>query len=124
MPAFDAITAADFEEIASDYFVIEGLHLQEEWYNAAGELYTEVIDALRDRVANHSTAENGDLDSNGTERGALSELTRTLQSLSSINNRDRILQLRGPHARVILNAIQTVCIQLNHFMPCLTTTSG
>jgi hypothetical protein len=48
----------------------------------------------------------------GLRHSFLSELTGALLALSSLDNRPRILQLTGPHACVLLDAIQTVCVCL------------
>jgi hypothetical protein len=107
MPAFEEITAADFDHIVSDYVWIEDRHLREKWYTAAGELNTNAIESLSNQTANFVAAVDGK-SANSTESGPMSELTRVLQSLSSMRSRERILQLTGPSARIVLDAIQTV----------------
>jgi hypothetical protein len=110
MPAFEEITAADFD----DTIVQDDLRLPDKWYNTAGELDINAIDTLRKKAAKASSAVTGDPVLDGTETGPLKELTRVLKFLSSANNRVRIVLLKEPHVVIILDAIQTVRWRLDH----------
>jgi hypothetical protein len=95
MSAFEDINAADFDGDDS-------INRTGRWYNTAGELDVGAIQGLRQRAITHLFFYGN------TAASALGELAMALLDLTSLDNRQRVLQLRGPRASVIMSSIQTV----------------
>jgi hypothetical protein len=112
MSAFEDITAADFDRDESiDELTLTGS--ADRWYNAAGELNVNAIQNARERAIKQSDVPHDILFSpEGLKNSFLSELTSALLALSSSDNRPHILQLTGPYACILLDAIQTVRVFL------------
>jgi hypothetical protein len=110
MSAFEDINAADFDMGGE---TTDDLILTGSWYNAAGELDLNAIQSLREQTIKQSEISNSQTLSESLEFNASSELARGLLALSSFDNRPRILDLKGTHARILLDAIQTVRV---HFI--------
>jgi hypothetical protein len=109
MTAFEDINAADFD-IGDD--TIDDLILTGSWYNNAGELDLNAIQSLREQTIKQSEISNSHTLSESLDFNASSELAKGLIALSSFENRPRILDLKGTHARILLDAIQTVRVHL------------
>jgi hypothetical protein len=95
MSAFEDINAADLDGNDS-------LNRTGRWYNTAGELDVGAIQGLRQRAITHLVFYGN------TAASALGELAMALLDLTSFDYRQRVLQLRGPRASVIMGSIQTV----------------
>jgi hypothetical protein len=108
MTAFEDITAEDFDDATFDDFVrVNRAALTETWFNDNGELNPDAVRRLQEHASRRATSSDGRLKIIAVN--TLSELAKGLTTLSSPDNRERVLQLRGSHAIALLDIIQTVC---------------